>query len=102
MSILEAIQQAEAKAEELKANAIETVRAMLDEAKNEGVKESKIIIEEAEKQAKEILEAANIKIQEVKVKLENEYLRGDQELTRKVSSKFNDAVDYILGKVLML
>jgi V/A-type H+-transporting ATPase subunit G/H len=102
MSILELIQEAEAKGEKLKLEATEKVTKMLEDAQREGETEGKKIVEEAEVEAKQIaLDTENqIKMMQEKILKENE--EKDQTLAEKVNSRFDEAVNFIVGKVLML
>lgn len=101
MSILESIQQAEAKAEALKLEANAKVEALLLSTKSEVEIKVKTLFEELELKKETLDKQASDEIMAKEQELNNYYLQEDQKCYKMAQTNIEKAANYIVKKVLL-
>lgn len=102
MPILDSIRKAENNADNMRAEATEKVKDLLDETKVISEEKARVIIEETKKEEKRIDEETfkNLKIKELAIF--SAYEKEDEDLAVFAKSKFNGAIDYMIKRVFDL
>jgi DNA-binding ferritin-like protein len=99
MPILESIQAAEEKAEQLRSEATIKVESLLEQTKKASEEKTRILLEKARTQVSQ-MEADTSKLIALKEKdINSAHEKKDQETASWASRKMENAVDFILKKV---
>jgi vacuolar-type H+-ATPase subunit H len=100
MTILNSIKAAEAKAENLRADANEKVRIMLAEYKNQTEKTLQKMQEDFKNQEAELTEKLNRDIESKKSEIITKTALESEQIVKHAKMRTQEAVDYLLEKVL--
>lgn len=100
MPILDSILEAEAQAEELRLEASEQVKAVMEQGKAKADKAVKELVEQAKKTEWEILKSTDLRIQEAADKIRQENQTQNENIIRHAAKRKNQAVDFLLEKVI--
>lgn len=100
MPILDSIQAAEKKAEQMKSEATEKVRVLLENTKLQTEVKVKRMFEEAHKEEVRNEEETQNQIKSLEKKINSLYEKQDQDTVLLAESRMNMAIDFIIKKVL--
>jgi DNA-binding ferritin-like protein len=99
MPILESIQAAEEKAEQLRSEATKKVETLLEQTKKTSEEKAKLLLDKANAQVSQ-METDTSKLITLKEKeINSAHEKKDQETADKAHRKMDSAVDFILKKV---
>lgn len=102
MSILEAIKEAEAKAEALKQEASVKAESLLSETKVKVEAEVKSLFDNFEKQKLDLDHKAAEEIKTKEKQLDNAYLNEDQKTEQIARNNIDKTINYIMKKVMTI
>lgn len=100
MSIFESIQKAEKKAEQLRSEATEKVKLLLEEARIEAEQKAQGIYTRSLLEEKSIQEKTATAIGEKEKQISALYQQNDELLSKKANKNCEAAIAFIIGKVM--
>lgn len=100
MTILESIQAAEAKAEELRQEATKNVEALLEETKRRTSELASKMYAEAEEKVQQIAKDCDQKLIDVEREINQKFEQEDQKVAALAEKRMKVAVDFILERII--